>query len=152
GTASLAAHKWHNLAAVFDGSTFHLYADGSEIASGKLDLGSVSPELMMAPSPESASSWLHFGGKIAGLSLSRSGLTSDEVKQLSHHSQDFALLEFEEGSKPWPLQTRGQAGYRAPQDPSQMPHSNAPFSRPIAKPLPAAQETLQPRGDNEWTI
>jgi hypothetical protein len=33
-----------------------------------------------------------------------------------------------------------------------MPHANAPFSRPMAKPLPATEETLQPSGNSEWTF
>ncbi|HWF91325.1 MAG TPA: glycoside hydrolase family 2 TIM barrel-domain containing protein, partial [Terriglobales bacterium] len=65
---------------------------------------------------------------------------------------DFSTVEFEDGSKPWPVQTRGQAGYRAPQDPSTMPRSKAPFSRPVAQPLPPSHEALLPNGENDWTI
>ncbi len=93
GVATLATGKWHLIAATFDGSDFHLYSDGAQVAAGKLELGSVSPVLMMAPPmvppplpiPESlrsllpssaenagasesaTSTWQHFGGKIAGL-------------------------------------------------------------------------------------
>ena len=151
GMTSLASGKWHFLAATFDGETFRLYADGTEVASGKLDLGSASPVLQIAPASRS-SSWRHFGGKIAGLTLLRNALSAEELKRLSEHPEDFSILEFEEGSKPWPVQTRAQAGYSAPQDPSTMPHSRAQFSRPVAKPLPSPQETLQPSGDGEWTL
>ncbi len=151
GAASLAAGKWHFLAATFDGEEFRLYSDGLQIAGGKLDLGSVSPVLQMAPAFAPASNWRHFGGTIAGLSLVRRALSADEVKQLTQAPEDFSLIEYEEGSKPWPVQTRGQAGYRAPQDPATMPRSNAPFSRPVAKKL-HAQEALEANREGEWTL
>jgi hypothetical protein len=152
GPASLAPGKWHFLAATFDGDRFHLYSDGVQIASGKLDLGSVSPLVQIAPPFSPAPNWQHFGGTIASLTLVRRGLTLDEIKQLNELPDDFSRVEFEEGSKPWPVQTRGQAGYRAPQDPSSMPRSKAPFSRPVAKPVPGNQQTLQPAGDNQWAF
>jgi len=49
GAAALATGKWHLIAATFDGSDFHLYSDGVQVAAGKLELGNVSPVLMMAP-------------------------------------------------------------------------------------------------------
>jgi hypothetical protein len=81
----------------------------------------------------------------------RNALTGDEIKQLFQKREDFASLQFEEGSKPWPVQTRGQAGYRSPQDPSTMPRSNAAFSRPVAK-APSTQESLQADGRGRWTL
>jgi len=150
-TQSLLPGKWHFLAATFDGAEFTLYSDGAKIAAGKLDMGSVSPVLEIAPPPPAGTSWLHFGGTVASLTLLRKALGADEIKQLSQSSTDFTSLEFEEGSKPWPVQTRGQAGYRAPQDPATMPRSKAPFSKPEAKPL-RAQEIVQATGDSQWTL
>jgi hypothetical protein len=151
GSAALAPGKWHFLAATFNGEEFRLYSDGSQVASGKLDLGSVSPVLLMAPPSSPSQNWRHFGGSIASLTLVRRALSGDEVKQLSQTPTDFSSIEFEEGSKPWPVQTRAQAGYRAPQDPATMPRSKAPFSAPVAK-TPTAQEILQPTGENQWTL
>jgi hypothetical protein len=148
---TLAPGKWYFLAATFDGADFRLYGDGVQIASGKLDLGSVSPVLQMAPPSLSSPSWRHFGGSIASLTLVRNALSSDEIKQLFQKPDEFSKIEFEEGSKPWPVQTRGQAGYRAPQDPATMPRSKAPFFPPAAK-TPPAQEILQPNGGNQWTL
>ena len=48
----------------------------------------------------------------------RNALNAAEIKQLNDKPQDFSLAVFEEGSKSWGVQTRGQAGYRAPQDPN----------------------------------
>ena len=177
GAATLATGKWHLIAATFDGSDFHLYSDGAQVAAGKLELGSVSPVLMMAPPmlppplpfspfgptassgpPVSFSSahdtslvWQHFGGKIAGLTLLRNALNAAEIKQLNDKPQDFSLAVFEEGSKSWGVQTRGQAGYRAPQDPDTMPRSKAPFSKPVAV-KPPSLPVLQEIAKNQWTI
>jgi hypothetical protein len=151
GTTSLAPAKWHFVAATFDGEELRLYSDGAEIANGKLDSGSVSPVLEMAPPFLPSPNWRHFGGSVASFTVVRSALSGDEIKQLFQKPDDFSSIEFEEGSKPWPVQTRGQAGYRAPQDPATMPRSRAPFSNPTAKPQ-QAQESVQSNGDGQWTL
>jgi hypothetical protein len=150
-SARLAPAKWHLLAATFDGKDFRLFSDGALVGTGKLDLGSVGPVLQMAPAVSPQSDARHFGGKISGLKLLRRALDADEIKQLYQQPEDFALLEFEEGSKPWPVQTRAQAGYRAPQDPSTMPTSRAPFSKPVVHNLPA-EAALRPDGESQWTL
>src|SRR3984957_20659388 len=152
GTASFTPGTWHFLAATFDGSEFHIFSDGSPVAQGKLDLGSVSPILYMAPALAPAPNWHHFGGKIAGLTLVRRALSGDEINQLAQQAMDFSLVEFEEGSKSWYLQTRNQAGYRAPQDGATMPRSKTPFSRPVTRNVAEQHNSLEPHGDNEWTL
>jgi hypothetical protein len=152
GPVTLAPGKWHLIAATFDGERFHLFYDGVEVASGSLVLGSVSGVLGMAPSALPAPGWGHFGGKIAGLTLLRESLAGNVINEIYAKGDDFSLAVFEEGSKPWPVQTRGQAGYRAPQDASQMPRGKAPFSAPVAKPLPPVREALEPDGDNQWMV
>ena len=144
--------KWHLVAAMFDGERFHLYYDGTPVASGNLVRGSVVGVLGMAPSALPAPEWGHFGGRIAGLTLLRESLASNVIAEIAAKGYNEAQPVYEEGSKPWPVQTRGQAGYRAPQDASQMPRSKAPFSAPVAKPLPAPHEALQPDGDNQWSV
>ncbi len=143
--------QWHFLAASFDGREFTLYSDGARVGAGTLDTGNVSPILEIAPPAPVSTGFRHFGGTIVSLTLLRRAISADEIKQLASSPADFANLEYEEGSKPWPVQTRGQAGYRAPQDPSTMPRSKAPASRPSAKPI-RAQEILQANGDSEWTL
>jgi beta-galactosidase/beta-glucuronidase len=165
--AVLSAGEWHLIAATFDGSEFQLYEDGTVVGRGTLLLGSTSPVLEIAPTKmprpvrseqeplpkeRPRPSWQHFGGKIAGLTLVRRALSADEIKQLHSQRPDFSLVIFEEGSKPWPQQTRQQVGYRAPQDPSTMPKSKAPFSQPVARPVPKISPSLQPSGTNEWTL
>jgi hypothetical protein len=173
--AVLSPAQWHFLTATFDGSEFRLYNDGLLVGTGKLDLGSVSPVLQIAPpNPASGADDLvlpgepkdpsrstappakgqHFGGRIASLTLLRRALNADEIKQLNQKPPAFSLLEFEEGSKSWPVQTRAQAGYRAPQDPSTMPVGKAPFARPVAGKSPALQTAaaLQESGSHTWAL
>lgn len=156
---SLPTNTWIFLGASFDGSIFHLYSGWgvAEVANGRLALGSVRPVLEMAPSHSPWPNGAHFGGKIAGLTLLRAAVGTDAMVKLGKRSEDFAdNIEFEEASKPWPFQTRDQAGYRAPQDPSTMPHSrtgvpaeSSPLYRSVrSEPTPAIQRD----GENTWTI
>jgi hypothetical protein len=151
---ALTPGKWHMLAATFGDNQFRLYGDGEELAKGQLTLGSVSPLLVMAPPLDAGSAGQHFGGKIAGLTLLRNALSADEIKRLAANPPDFSTIVFEEGSKPWYIQTRGQAGYRAPQDPATMPRTRAAFSKPVAQPLSPSRPSLQEDANNknEWTL
>jgi Glycosyl hydrolase 2 galactose-binding domain-like/Exo-beta-D-glucosaminidase Ig-fold domain/Glycosyl hydrolases family 2/Concanavalin A-like lectin/glucanases superfamily/Glycosyl hydrolases family 2, TIM barrel domain len=157
GSAKLDAGKWHLLAATFDGKDFRLYVDGQPVSSGKLAIGSIGPLLSIAPPVSPGLNNSHFGGRVAKLTLLRDALSADAIKQLSLAPQDFSLLEFEEGSKPWRFQTRGQAGYRAPQDPSTMPRSRAsvpaePSPLYRVAPVAASSAALEPDGHNAWDI
>lgn len=150
--ATLQPGKWRLLAATFDGTDFRLFSDGTQLVGGKLLLGSVSPVLVMAPPALPWSNGQHFGGKIASFTLLRRALKAEEVRELAQHPPDTANLMFEAGSKPWYVQTRGQAGYRAPQDAGAMPKSLAPYSKPLARSLPPAGPSLRSEGTNQWTI
>ncbi|MGA8232357.1 MAG: LamG-like jellyroll fold domain-containing protein [Candidatus Acidiferrales bacterium] len=152
GSIALTPLQWHFLAAAFDGTEFHLYSDGEEVAHGALVLGSVSPILQMAPAPLPWPNGEHFGGKIAALVLLRKALSAAHLKKLYQSPPDFSIVYFEEGSKSWPVQTRGQAGYRSPQDPATLPQGKAPFSQPVAQVAAASQQALRPTGANSWTI
>lgn len=158
-SAPLTSRKWLFVAGTFDGSDFHLYFDGQQVASGKLGLGSVGPEIHIAPPAQPGSSDKHFGGKIAGLTVTREALDPDHIKSLHEKPPDFAAIAFEEGSKPWPVQTRGQAGYRAPQDPSTMPHSRAavpaepsPLYVHKKTPIPTNSEWIEEEGYGHFRI
>lgn len=152
GAATSSAGKWHLLAATFDGESFHLYSDGLEVAHGKADLGSVSGTLQMAPAVYPASEWKHFGGKIAGFTVRRNAISADELKQMFATPPNFEVIAFEEGSKQWWVQERGQAGYRAPQDPETLPRSKALPLKPVAIPAKEPREALEAVGENSWTI
>lgn len=150
--ATVTPSKWQFFAATFDGTVFRLFSDGTQVGQGSLTLGRVAPVLQLAPPLIPWPTGQHFGGKIAGFTVTREALTADRIKQLAANPPAFSLVEFEEGAKPWPVQTKGQAGYRAPQDPATWPKSRAPYSAPVAKPVPAAHAALQADGDSKWTI
>ncbi|HEY4900866.1 MAG TPA: LamG-like jellyroll fold domain-containing protein, partial [Terriglobales bacterium] len=150
--AIITPGKWKFLAATFDGSVFRLYSDGAQVGQGSLTLGRVAPVLQIAPPLIPWPNGQHFGGKTAGLTLTREALTADHIKQIASAPPAFSVLAFEDAAKPWPVQTRGQAGYRAPQDPSTWPKSRAPIPSPIAKSAAAGRIGLQADGDNQWTI
>jgi hypothetical protein len=152
GAATIKPGTWQMVAATFDGSSFHLYSGGKDIADGPLTLGSVDPVLQMAPAPIEARDGDHFAGKIAAFTILRKALSAAELQQISDTQPDFSVIEFEDGSKPWPFQTRGQAGYSAPQDPSTMPVSRAPFSAPRAIKRPPVGPSLSASGADQWTF
>jgi hypothetical protein len=155
-SAALTRNKWLFVAATFDGNEFHLYFDGQKAATGKLALGSVGSVMHLAPPTLPWPNGKHFGGKIAGFEILREALDSQRIKQLQQGPRDFSTVEFEDGSKPWRVQTRGQAGYRGPQDPATMPRSKASLP---AEPSPLFRSnppkptsSLENNGENEWTV
>ena len=150
--ANLNPGQWHLLSATFDGSRVHLSADGQPASSGMLTTGGTNPILQMAPIDSGAAHSRHFGGQIASFTLLRRALSDSELHQLYLAHPDFSLIEFEGGSKPWPIQTRGQAGYRAPQEPATMPKTLAPFSAPIAIQRPPLGPSLTQTAAGEWNF
>jgi hypothetical protein len=158
GPATITPGKWQFVAASFDGqSVFRLYGDGGQVGQGVLALGRVAPVVQIAPPIPTATPAMssfqgqHFGGKVAGFTIVRETLAADKIRQLAANPPNFGLIVFEQGAKPWPVQTRGQAGYRAPQDPATFPKSRAPYPPAVAKPLPSGP-ALQAEGDNQWTL
>jgi hypothetical protein len=151
GPANLNPGEWHLLVATFDGAHARLSSDGRTVSTGDITTDDVSPTLRMAPPAEPGISQ-HFGGQIASFTLLRRALSDIEARQLYLAQPNFSVVQFEEGSKPWPFQTRGQAGYRAPQDPETMPHSSAPFATPIAIQRPPVGPSLIPTAADEWTL
>ncbi len=114
---SLAPRRWHFVAATFDGHEFQLFSEGSRVANGKLDLGSVAGVLEMAPTIAPWTDGKHLGGKIAALNLLRRALTVEELKTISQKQGDFQNVLFEEASKPWPFQTSNKPAIVRPKIP-----------------------------------
>ena len=94
----------------------------------------------------------HFGGRLAAWTLTRSALTESDLAHLAATPPSFDSISYEDASKAWPLQTSQQAGYRAPQDPSTLPHSNVPFAKPVASPIPASTEKLIRAANTSWLL
>ena len=127
---TLTPGSWHLVAATFSEEETHLYADGAEVGHGPVADVALAPLLNLAPTISSIGEAQHFGGELSGLTLMRRALAASELPQMYRSPPDFNLVEFEDGSIKWPVQTRGQAGMSSPQDPSTLPHSNAPLRRP----------------------
>jgi hypothetical protein len=152
GAAGVAPDKWQFVAATFDGQQVQIYANGAKVTSGKVDAGRVSPLLVIAPAQFPAQENRHFAGKIAGLTVLRRALTVEELKEMYAKPLNFATVVYEEGSKPWPVQTQAQAGYRAPQDPETMPRTKAAYSRPEKKAVSESKSGIEAKSSNEWMI
>ncbi len=151
-TQALDQKQWHFAAASSDGAHLTLFVDGVQVLAVALHQGTVAPWLKMGPAPATGISTTHFGGKIAALRIYREALSSAQVKELFDARPDFSLPEYEQASPHWPVQTRGQAGQEAPQDPSTLPRSKTPFQKPVAQPV--RPEDLQDKlvGSNPWKL
>jgi hypothetical protein len=144
--------EWHMAVAVGDGESVTLYADGKEVAKSGLAQGKVAALLEMAPAPLASIGSHHFGGEIAGLDIYREALTAAQVEAFGAVKPDFRTAFYEEASKRWAVQTSGQAGLSAPQDPSTLPRGQGGIQKPVAKGLSAADLRTRLVGNNPWKI
>ncbi len=153
GTSTLDPGKWHFLAASYDGSSAKLYVNQQPAGERQLSLLAIAPLMQMAPEKLPWPDGRHFAGKIAHFTLVRGAIATDRIANIyNEETPIFSLLEFEAGSKSWPVQTRQQAGYRAPQDPDTLPKSSVPPSKPVSRPLAFSGSALSSSSTNEWTI
>jgi hypothetical protein len=152
--APFFAEGWHFFAATFDGATAHFYIDGREEAHNALRGGAIAPQLVMAPVEASCAKLPcpHFGGRIAQFTLARGSSSPEVIATLAYDRPDPELIEFEEGSKPWAVQVVQYTGNLAPQEPWTMPQRNAPFSKPVAAPMPSEKTTLAEDSPGDWTL
>ena len=154
----LPAAGWHLLVVTTHAGQATLYADGAAVAHGQIAGGMLSPELLVAPVDGEKGelrreTLSHFGGSVAGVTLLPEVFADEQVRQLAARPLETALLRWDEASPPWPMQTRGHLGYLSQQDPSLLPHSKAPFSKPVAKLLPPmSASALVKQGDDRWTL
>ncbi len=149
---ALPKGSWRLLTATFDGNSFSLFGDGRLLTSGNLTRGTAAAVLQIAPPALVPAQAAHLGGRIAAFVVQRRALGADEVARLKGTPPAFDLLNWDIDAKPWPLQTRGQAGYEAPQDPGQLPTSKAPYSKPVAIRREPIGESLTPREAGNWTF
>jgi len=152
GDQTLGQAEWHLAVEAGDGEHVVLYADGREVATSAIAQGSVAAVLEMAPSPLANVADGHFGGKIAGLKIFRATLTAEQVKAMADAPPDFGEPTYEEASQHWPVETRAQAGYSAPQDPSTLPHGKGGIQKPVTKELSAADLHCKLAGDSPWKL
>ena len=145
---------WHLLAAASDGTMVRFYVDG--VLAGERAVsgdGAVGAQMVMGPEVGCAVlPCPHFGGRIAEFTLERGVRSAEEIAARAKAVPEAELIEFEEGSKPWPLQVVQFAGNTAPQPPWTMPQRKAPFSEPVAGPMPAAETSLAEDGVGDWVL
>ena len=146
---SLSAGTWHLLAASDDGEIVTFYVDGVAAGTAHSPKSDLNPEIEMAPDP--SGDMERFSGSIGGFSVKTGAKSATAIAHDFASPPDFDAQLREENSKPWPLQTKQQVGYRAPQDPDLMPHGAAP-QPPHAKPLPPPAPTLKQERPGAWEI
>jgi hypothetical protein len=128
--AAVPPEAWHFLAASYDGTTLRLYVDGTEGASQAVSLPpTTATNLEMGPLGED-----HFAGRLARFTLVSGAVSAADLKLLSVNPGNLDIIPFEAASKSWPVQTRAQAGLKAPQDPSTLPVSSVPPQKPVKNP------------------
>jgi hypothetical protein len=154
GDSALSGAEWHFAVASGDNEHVTLYADGKQVFSSAITQGPIAPILDMAPEPVagSAANTQHFGGKIAGLNIYRELLTADQVRAIFAAPPDFALPTYEEATLHWQVQTHGESGLSAPQDPSTYPRGKGGIQKPVAKALRPADLRTELAGTNPWVL
>ncbi|MEE3627593.1 LamG-like jellyroll fold domain-containing protein [Nitrospirillum sp. BR 11752] len=146
GGAAVKAGAWHHALASSDGKTVHLYLDGAEVAQGAAARNAVTPVVGLAPRLGGA-----FAGRIAGFTVSAQALSAAEAKAAAQRTPTADLINFEAASPTWPVQVKQMMGQVTPQDAWTLPKSAAPFSQPVAKPLPNGP-ALKADGAGNWTV
>ncbi|HEU4600716.1 MAG TPA: glycoside hydrolase family 2 TIM barrel-domain containing protein, partial [Steroidobacteraceae bacterium] len=117
----------------------------------KAQLPDAQPQVQIAPTVLPWAPNNHFGGELANFVVSSRAYSADEIRKTQHAKPDFSLIHFADISVGWPWQVRQWTGMPLPQAPWTLPRSNAPFSKPIAKPEPKS-EALQASRPNEWIL
>ena len=148
-TATLSPKVWHLLALSDDGQIMTLYIDGAAAGTTHSPKSEVAPEIELAPDPGDDSG--RFSGDIGGFSVIEGARSAAQIAHDFATPPDFDAQLREENAKPWPVQTKEQVGYRAPQDPADMPHGAAP-ERPEDDPLPPPAATLKEERPGAWDI
>jgi hypothetical protein len=150
--STLSDAVWHLAAAVSNGETVVLYADGKELLTTPLTEGDIAALLEMAPDPVAGHAMHHFGGKIAALKIYREALTAAQIAAMEAAPPNFGLPTYEEASAHWPVQTRAMAGQLEPQDPSTLPRGKGGIQKPVAKPLRPEDLRTELVGSDPWKI
>jgi hypothetical protein len=148
--SALSPNAWHLLTATDDGGTVLFYVDGAVSFSVTAHSGKISPDVRLAPDPI-APAVDRFNGDVGGFSVATRVLSTEEVAHLYASPPDFDAQLREENAKPWPVQTKQQVGYQAPQEPTELPRG-APPQKASTAPLPGARATLLSDGPDSWEL
>ena len=154
----------HLLAATYDGRVLRLYVDGAAAGEGAAATSALpapppeneyqldqKPRFDLAPREMESAPNQHFAGLVRDAALYDRALSPAQLRALAARPPGPTPLGMDEGAKPWPLQTKGQAGYDAPQPPGTLPVSAAPPTAPVARPAYAGP-ALPRSGPGLWTL
>ena len=148
-TATLSAEAWHLLTLSDDGQTMTLYIDGVVAGTAHSPKAELTPQIQLAPDPGADS--VRFSGDIGGFSVTEGARSAAQIAHDFATPPNFDAQLREENAKPWPVETKQQLGYRAPQDPDMMPHGAAP-EPPHAEAVPADPPTLKKTRSGAWEV
>lgn len=144
----LTSGAWHFVAATLDANIASLYLDGERIVQGKTDIAVAGGMMQIGPRDGNEPG---FSGRIAGLTLEPRLLAPVELESLANHVPDVPLIQFEQASPHWPVQTRQMQGQINPQDAWTLPRSAATADPPHVAPLPD-RPVLESMGEGHWAI
>ena len=126
-----------------------LYIDGAVAGTTHSPKAELTPQIQLAPDPGADS--VRFSGDIGGFWVTEGARSAAQIAHDFATPPNFDAQLREENAKPWPMQTKTQLGYRAPQDPDMMPHGAAP-EPPHAETVPADPPTLKKTRSGAWEI
>jgi hypothetical protein len=150
--AAIAAGRWAAIGVVVDGRSATLYVDGRKVAAGALTTSRAapvaSPSIAIAPA---VAGQPHFGGKIAGLTLSPTAITATDFAAAAKRAPVPALTAFIRPGQGWEWQEKQWRGMFQPQDPATLPTGNTAPSAPVA--IPATDTAPLTRlGSGRWQL
>ena len=152
-SARIAGPGWRYLAATLQNDIATLYVDGEAVGTREIKSAALASGLELAPVDlPPGETFSHFAGQIRGLEVLPEPLRPTQIISRFLVKPSDSPNTVEIASRPWEIQIKQQAGLTQPQDPSQLPHSNAPFGRAQAQPVPKAGPALQSIGTNLWKI
>ena len=147
--ATMPVGRWTHFAVRNDADGMVLYVNGRSAGrTRRLEGLAAGGTMTIAPrrSGEQA-----FAGRMADLRLDRSAVPVASIASEAGRVPDADLVGFTTNSPTWPVQKKQQIGQETPQSADTLPKSGAPYSAPIAKPIPDLP-ALASGADGRWTV
>ena len=150
--AGVPAKEWTAIAATYDGTTAHLYVNGSEVASKAAEATDVTPSVNLAPHIRDPLVHEHFGGSLAEFQLHDKALAPDAVRALASAKPAVDLIVFNKIGSGWPWQQKAWRGLQEPQDPWTLPKAKTPADEPVAVPPVSSPALEKEDTEDVWTL
>lgn len=147
--ATMPVGRWTHFAVINDANGLVLYVNGRTAGRARrLEGFAFQGSMTVAPRQ---SGYQTFAGRLADVRLDQSGTPSATIESEAGRLPNPDLIGFATNSPKWPVQKKQQIGMEAPQSADTLPKSGAPFSAPIAKPIPDLP-VLASGADGRWTL